>query len=401
MIRQLRSLFGGNQPPPSDPKDIFAAEVEQFLRSAAGVKRVTRVPGDFAFELVTSAGSRRCRRGHLPRLREGVVEEDPAPAFVRRPFLPHVDIVVAMDRPTSMTFVSRARSSARRSWNERSSRAPPLAFRSSLAPASSPTTRPTVLSGSSRRTTRTSSPASSCRVGSRPSVARSRETPSRSSPSARPSWWGGDGRPEMTERLLDKAEREFAASNRRVSPAIYTADDAGKIVPYARPAGDPLAMKVTIAQEKLAIYEHGQQREALDKLYEKSGPDVFVASYQVFQARGGDPRSLSVWTKGVRSYLPRTERVMLLVTGDEKGAKPKATVEGPVRGDRGAPHRLARSSPGEVRDHRRVPERPRTPRAREPHGGPTAVGSASSLCAHFLRTSAGDRGEGHFRGAPF
>src|SRR5271165_1198593 len=85
---------------------------------------------------------------------------------------------------------------------------------------------------------------------------------------------GGDGRPEMIERLLDKAEREFAASNRRLSPAIYTADDAGKIVPYARPAGDPLAMKVTIAHEKLAIYEYGQQREALDKLYEKNGPDV-------------------------------------------------------------------------------------------------------------------------------
>jgi hypothetical protein len=44
---------------------------------------------------------------------------------------------------------------------------------------------------------------------------------------------------------------------------------------------------------------------------------------------GGEPRSLSVWTKGVRSYLPRTERVMLLIMGDQKGAKPKATVEVP------------------------------------------------------------------------
>lgn len=89
-------------------------------------------------------------------------------------------------------------------------------------------------------------------------------------------------------------------------------------------------MKVTIAHESLAIYEYGQQREALDKLYEKNGPDVFVANYQVFQAPGGgDPRSLSVWTKGVRSYLPRTERVMLLIMGDQKGAKPKAAVEVP------------------------------------------------------------------------
>jgi hypothetical protein len=141
---------------------------------------------------------------------------------------------------------------------------------------------------------------------------------------------GGDGRPQMVERLLDKAEREFAASNRRLSPAIYTADDGGKIVPYVRSPGTPLGMQLTIAHEKLAIYEYEQQRAALDELYEKNGPDVFVANYQVFQAPGGgDPRSVSVWTKGVRSYLPRTERLVLLVMGPGKGAKLKTSVEVP------------------------------------------------------------------------
>ncbi len=116
---------------------------------------------------------------------------------------------------------------------------------------------------------------------------------------------GGDGRPEMVERLLEKAEREFAASTRRLCPALYTADGSGQVVPYARAAGDPLAARVKIAQENLAIYEH-----------------------RVFEGATGDaPHSLSVWTKGVRTYLPHTEKVMLFVPADQEGAKPKPMVE--------------------------------------------------------------------------
>jgi hypothetical protein len=204
MMKHLRSLFGGKPPAPANPKELFAAEVELFLRSAAGVKSVTRAPGDFAFEVVTSAGTRRvfldnafvesremspeqrrekiafffaavgadeqneswdaARETFVPVLRGATYGMDlwmkqPAAAFVRRPFLPHVDIIVAMDR------------------------------------ASKSTTRRTVLSGSSRRTTRTSPPASSCPAGSPPSAAGSRGTPSRSPPSARPSWWEATAAP--------------------------------------------------------------------------------------------------------------------------------------------------------------------------------------------------------------
>ena len=53
---------------------------------------------------------------------------------------------------------------------------------------------------------------------------------------------------------------------------------------------------------------------------------MYVASYDVLRARDGtSPQSFSVWTRGVRT-IPETEKVMLLITGDE-GGKPKAVVE--------------------------------------------------------------------------
>ena len=39
------------------------------------------------------------------------------------------------------------------------------------------------------------------------------------------------------------------------------------------------------------------------------------------------PRSLCVWTQGIRSYLPRTDRVVMMVPGDREGEPPKATAE--------------------------------------------------------------------------
>jgi hypothetical protein len=71
--------------------------------------------------------------------------------------------------------------------------------------------------------------------------------------------------------------------------------------------------------------------DALDKLHEQDGAAVFVATYLVFEnASDAASRSVSIWTKGVRSYLPRTEKVMLVVPSDDAGAtKPKLSLEVP------------------------------------------------------------------------
>jgi hypothetical protein len=256
--------------------------------------------------------------------------KEPKAACVRRPFLPFIDTLVAIDRPTSMSFVNRG---SLRSWKITEDEVfEAAALRASVL--ASPTVELydethgplwIVTSNDSYESSRLLVPGWLASFRGKVEGSPIAIVPERATLMV-----GGDGRPEMVERLLDKAEREFGASNRRLSPALYSVDGADRVVPYARATADALATKVKIAHEKLAIYEYGQQKEVLDELYEKSGPDVFVPNYQVFESAGGGlPRSLSVWTKGVRSYLPRTERVMLLILGGQKGAKPKAAVEVP------------------------------------------------------------------------
>ncbi len=58
--------------------------------------------------------------------------------------------------------------------------------------------------------------------------------------------------------------------------------------------------------------DYAEQKELLDELHEKTGEDVFVASYSVMQHKGSGYRtSYCVWTKGMVSLLPHTERIVL------------------------------------------------------------------------------------------
>ena len=276
MMKQLRSLLGSKPPPPADPKELFAAEVEAFLRTAAGVKKVTRVPGDFAFEVVTSSGSRRAflenaftesremspderrakiafffsavggdeqnetwetaRETFVPVLRGATYGMElwmaqPTAAVLRRPFLPHVDILVAMDRTTSMSFVSngtveRWKVEEREVFEAAAVRVPLLAGAGVELYDETHGPLWIVTSNDTYESSRLLVPGwlASFR-------GRVEGNPIAIIPERATLMVGGDGRPEMVERLLDKAGREFAASNRRLSPALYTADDSGKVVP--------------------------------------------------------------------------------------------------------------------------------------------------------------------------
>lgn len=69
--------------------------------------------------------------------------------------------------------------------------------------------------------------------------------------------------------------------------------------------------------------EYAEQKSLLDELHEKQNKDVFVASYNVIQERtSGQLSSYSLWTEGVDTLLPRTERVIFLQPdGSEQGGK--------------------------------------------------------------------------------
>ena len=120
---------------------------------------------------------------------------------------------------------------------------------------------------------------------------------------------GGSARPEMIARLVTMADKEFEASPRRISSGLYTVDGDGKVIPY-RSADEA----VIIAHAKLAIFEYGQQQALLRESGEWN--DWFVASYKVFSGDDGIIATAS-WTKDVPSLLPEVSFVTLVVLDDE------------------------------------------------------------------------------------
>jgi uncharacterized protein YtpQ (UPF0354 family) len=376
MMKRLRALLRGKPPIRVDPRELFAAEAAAYLRSLPQVTAVARGPDVFALDVATSTrGSLRVKldsafaetRDMSPEQRRARIafffssaaaaeEDEPwevaretfvpvlrsatygiestielQASFVRRPFLPYLDVVVAMDRESSMSFVSRG---TRERWevDERDVFDAVEARIGMLAEPSVELYDEThgplwiVTSNDSYESSRLLVPGWLASFRDKVDGEPIAIVPERSTLMI-----GGDARADMVKRLVDEAEREFGASTRRLSPALYTVDHAGEVVPYARRDDDALATKVKLGHEKLAIYEHAQQKDALDKLHEQDGTDVFVATYLVFEnASDAASRSVSIWTKGVRSYLPRTEKVMLVVPSDDAGAtKPKLSLEVP------------------------------------------------------------------------
>ena len=58
--------------------------------------------------------------------------------------------------------------------------------------------------------------------------------------------------------------------------------------------------------------DYAEQKELLDQFHEKTGEDVFVASFSVMQHKDtGHHTSYCVWPEGPISLLPRAERIVL------------------------------------------------------------------------------------------
>ena len=63
---------------------------------------------------------------------------------------------------------------------------------------------------------------------------------------------------------------------------------------------------------------YGDQKQLLDKLYEKIKEDVFVASFKAIRDTAtGEVVSYCLWSKGCHALLPRTDRVFFYEEGRE------------------------------------------------------------------------------------
>jgi hypothetical protein len=128
---------------------------------------------------------------------------------------------------------------------------------------------------------------------------------------------GGDGDERCLRRLVVSAKKEFEASPRRISPALYSVDEAGAVVPLVLRRDHPLAADVASGHVMAAMAEYDSQQRVLQP---RLGETAYVASYKGLNDQG-DVFSFAIWGKDIVTLLPCTDRVMLGLAPNEKNGE--------------------------------------------------------------------------------
>jgi len=81
-------------------------------------------------------------------------------------------------------------------------------------------------------------------------------------------------------------------------------------------APESKAIQDRMVRRRLAL-DYAQQKELLERIYERDHIDLFVASYSLYNDPP-DQFSASVWSRGIPTLLPQTDQVILLVDPDKK-----------------------------------------------------------------------------------
>jgi hypothetical protein len=115
--------------------------------------------------------------------------------------------------------------------------------------------------------------------------------------------------PDRLPSLFPLIEEEFREAVRSISPAAYTVDDAGRVVPYQAPAGSAVARSAHRAEVLLASSEYAGQKEALEARFEAEENDIFVGSVLVAQRPDESVFSVAVWGFDVDTLLPEADFV--------------------------------------------------------------------------------------------
>lgn len=339
-----------------DPREVLFREVEAVLRADPRVKRVTRLPDQFGLAVdrgpdnvhhtfltnlfaetrELSPEERRKRILYFlssigDRHEEGWEEVQPMLRLVLRPCtanaiftpdgqlnvpmgrpaMPHLSILVVVDRPTSMAYVSEKQVEGWETTVDEvfAAAAKNLgAFQGELELYDRRHGPLFTLPGNddyaaSRLLVPGWLASFRGKVEGRPLAI----IPERST-----LFVGGDQNPELVQWLTETAQREFEKANRSISPAVYTVDEAGQVVPYARAGADALAHLVRRGHAILAAREYAEQKAVLDPYHQKQDLDLFVATATLMLRKDGRPFSYCVWPDGIEALLPRTDLVVVM-----------------------------------------------------------------------------------------
>lgn len=105
---------------------------------------------------------------------------------------------------------------------------------------------------------------------------------------------------------------QFSDAPRPVStlPIIFR---DGQWTPWLPPEGHPHREAFRLLEIRSLHPDYAAQKELLDKLHEKQGEDVFVASYVTMEEKETKRwLNYSVWSEGVDTLLPRSQKVVFM-----------------------------------------------------------------------------------------
>lgn len=124
--------------------------------------------------------------------------------------------------------------------------------------------------------------------------------------------------PGAVKRLLERAEQVCNSMPRQQNPAPLLIRD-GEIADYVVASDSPVFNQVGRAKRLAAASYYAEQKQSLEKLYEKQKNDIFVASYSVHESASGAYSSAAVWTRGIPTLLPVTDRLCFVDSTLPKG----------------------------------------------------------------------------------
>jgi uncharacterized protein YtpQ (UPF0354 family) len=127
-------------------------------------------------------------------------------------------------------------------------------------------------------------------------------------------------------RLVEVAEAAHDHP-RPLSLLAFRLTEDDEWVPFMPPLDHPRYKQFRQFQVKCFGSDYDDQKAALNELHEKTGKDIFVASYSAAEKQDtGEIRSYCVWSAGVTAFLPKTDYIYFFLPTDEENGDIVATV---------------------------------------------------------------------------
>ncbi|MEU4597111.1 hypothetical protein [Nocardia sp. NPDC023988] len=118
--------------------------------------------------------------------------------------------------------------------------------------------------------------------------------------------------PERVCELVAAAREMFDNAVRPVSPAPYTVDEQGRLVPFTVPIDHPAWAAIRSAEAALAAPVHAAQYQGMQADTEAGRLDLFVAELLHVRAENGIEETVAAWTDTVPTLLPRAHVVNMV-----------------------------------------------------------------------------------------